>query len=91
MVTIRLSRGGTTKRPFYHIVATDSRNRRDGRYLERLGFFNPIASGKDAALKVDLGRVDFWVGQGAQVSARVANLLETHRASAGAPASPAAA
>lgn len=80
MVTIRLSRGGTTKRPFYHIVATDSRNRRDGRYLERLGFFNPIASGKDAALQIDLGRVAHWVGHGAQLSARVSSLLETHRA-----------
>jgi len=81
MVTIRLSRGGTTKRPFYHIVATDHRNRRDGRYLERLGFFNPIASGKDAAFKVDLGRVEYWVGKGAQMSDRVADLLQAHRAS----------
>ena len=78
MVTIRLSRSGTTKRPFYHIVATDSRNRRDGRYLERLGFFNPIAAGKEAAFKVDAGRVEYWVNNGAQLSARVASLLETH-------------
>jgi small subunit ribosomal protein S16 len=75
MVTIRLSRGGTTKRPFYHIVATDHRCRRDGRYLERIGFFNPIASGKDARLQIDRARVDFWIGRGAQVSARVAALL----------------
>lgn len=75
MVIIRLSRAGTTKRPFYHIVATDRRNRRDGRYLERLGFFNPIASGKDAQLKLDRTRVDYWVGHGAQLSARVAELL----------------
>ncbi len=81
MVTIRLSRGGTTKRPFYHIVATDSRNRRDGRYLERVGFFNPIASGKDAGLQVDVGRVEYWVSQGAQLSARAAALLETYRKS----------
>jgi small subunit ribosomal protein S16 len=80
MVTIRLSRGGTTKRPFYHIVATDHRNRRDGRYLERLGFFNPIAAGQDAAFKIDQGRVDYWVGQGAQLSARVAGLLHAHKA-----------
>ena len=86
MVTIRLSRGGTTKRPFYHIVATDHRNRRDGRYLERLGFFNPIASGHDAALQVDLGRVDYWVSKGAQLSARVAGLLDTHRAAQAAAA-----
>lgn len=82
MVTIRLSRGGTNKRPFYHIVATDHRNRRDGRYLERLGFFNPIASGHDATLQVDLGRVDFWVGKGAQLSDRVAALLASHRLAA---------
>jgi small subunit ribosomal protein S16 len=80
MVTIRLSRGGTTKRPFYHIVATDHRNRRDGRYLERLGFFNPIAAGKDAVLQVDRGRVDYWVGQGAQLSARVKDLLSAQAA-----------
>lgn len=93
MVTIRLSRGGTNKRPFYHIVATDHRNRRDGRYLERLGFFNPIAAGHDATLQVDLGRVDYWVGKGAQMSVRVADLLASHRASAksAAPAESAAA
>ena len=86
MVTIRLSRGGTTKRPFYHIVATDHRNRRDGRYLERLGFFNPIASGQDVSLKIDLARVDYWLSQGAQLSARVAALVESHRvAQAGQP------
>lgn len=80
MVIIRLSRGGTTKRPFYHIVATDHRNRRDGRYLERLGFYNPIACGKDAPLRIDLGRVDHWVSQGARLSERVAALLDEHRA-----------
>ncbi len=80
MVTIRLSRGGTTKRPFYHIVATDRRNRRDGRYLERLGFFNPIASGRDASLQIDVGRVDYWVSKGAQLSSRVAGLLVSHKA-----------
>jgi small subunit ribosomal protein S16 len=80
MVTIRLSRGGTIKRPFYHIVATDHRSRRDGRYLERLGFFNPIASGHEARLRIDLGRVDYWVSQGAQVSARVTELLGSERA-----------
>jgi small subunit ribosomal protein S16 len=86
MVTIRLSRGGTTKRPFYHIVATDHRNRRDGRYLERLGFFNPIASGKDAVFQVDLARVDFWVSKGAQLSSRVSNLVAAHRTVQGAAA-----
>jgi small subunit ribosomal protein S16 len=86
MVTIRLSRGGTTKRPFYHIVATDHRNRRDGRYLERLGFFNPIAAGKDTNLKLDLPRIEYWLGQGAKLSPRVAALLEAHKAAPGAAA-----
>ncbi len=80
MVTIRLSRGGTIKRPFYHIVATDHRNRRDGRYLERLGFFNPIASGGETVLKVDVERVTHWLNHGAKMSARVSDLLDTHRA-----------
>lgn len=82
MVTIRLSRGGATKRPFYHIVATDRRNRRDGRYLERLGFYNPIASGQETPLKIDLERVDYWVGHGAQVSERVADLVKSYRRAA---------
>lgn len=75
MVIIRLSRGGSTKRPFYHIVATDHRSPRDGRYLERLGFFNPIAASGEVRLRVDRERVQDWVSQGAQMSARVASLL----------------
>jgi small subunit ribosomal protein S16 len=86
MVTIRLARGGATKRPFYHIVVTDSRNRRDGRYIERLGFFNPIAAGGEERLRVDIGRADFWLSQGAQPSARVAQLLKQSRSSATAAA-----
>ncbi len=76
MVTIRLSRGGAKKRPFYHIVVTDSRNRRDGRYLERLGFFNPSATGQEARLELARDRLDYWVGQGAQTSDRVASLAK---------------
>jgi small subunit ribosomal protein S16 len=79
MVTIRLSRGGAKKRPFYHIVVTDQRNRRDGRYIERLGFFNPVATGQEEKLRLDLGRVDYWVDQGAQPSERVASLVKTYR------------
>jgi small subunit ribosomal protein S16 len=79
MVKIRLARGGAKKRPFYHIVATDSRNRRDGRYLERLGFFNPLAKGQEEKIRVDLERVDYWVGHGAQPSDRVAALLKSYR------------
>jgi small subunit ribosomal protein S16 len=91
MVTIRLSRGGTTKRPFYHVVATDHRNRRDGRYLERLGFFNPIAAGKETDLKLDLPRIEYWLSQGARLSPRVAALLEAHKlARVAAPAGQAA-
>ena len=79
MVTIRLSRGGAKKRPFYHFVVTDSRNRRDGRYIERLGFFNPIATGQETKLKIDLERVDYWLGQGAQPSGGAAALIKQHR------------
>lgn len=82
MVKIRLSRGGAKKRPFYHIVVTDVRSRRDGRYIERLGFFNPIASGGEERLKVDLDRTDYWLSQGAQLSDRVAYLLKQQRAAA---------
>ncbi len=75
MVVIRLSRGGAKKRPFYHIVATDRRNRRDGRYLERLGYFNPIAKGQEVRLHVLQERVDYWLSHGAQISDRVTQLL----------------
>ncbi len=78
MVTIRLSRGGAKKRPFYQVVVTDSRNRRDGRYIERVGFFNPIASGQDVRLQLDMARVQYWLGCGAQPSERVASLIREH-------------
>jgi len=83
MVSIRLSRGGAKKRPFYHIVVTDQRNRRDGRYIERLGFFNPIAHGGEEKLRVDVSRVDYWLGHGAQPSERVTSLLKSYRRSGG--------
>jgi len=87
MVKIRLARGGAKKQPFYHIVVTDSRNRRDGRYIERLGFFNPVARGQDERLRLDRERLDHWVGQGAQVSDRVSQLaVEAARTPAAAPA-----
>ena len=84
MVTIRLTRGGAKKRPFYHIVVTDSRNRRDGRYIERLGFFNPMAREHEESLRVDLERADYWIGSGAQPSERVRHLLKTRRKQASA-------
>lgn len=76
MVTIRLARGGSKKRPFYHLTVTDSRKARDGRYIERVGFFNPVARGQEERLRVDDERVSYWVGQGAQLSDRVAKLLK---------------
>jgi small subunit ribosomal protein S16 len=84
MVIIRLARGGTTKRPFYHVVVTDRRSPRNGRYIERLGFFNPIAAGGETRLRVDLARVDHWLSQGAQASERVSDLLKEYRAGAAA-------
>jgi small subunit ribosomal protein S16 len=76
MVTIRLARGGAKKRPFYHVVVADSRSRRDGRYIERIGFFNPIARGQEERLRLDQARIEHWVGHGAQASERVAGLIK---------------
>ena len=76
MVSIRLSRGGSKKRPFYHLNVADSRRARDGRFIERVGFFNPVARGQEERLRVDLDRVNHWVGQGAQLSDRVAQLVK---------------
>jgi small subunit ribosomal protein S16 len=82
MVKIRLSRGGAKKKPFYHIVVADSRKSRDGRNIERLGFFNPVARGQEERLRLDLGRVDYWTGVGAQVSDRVKTLVTEARSAA---------
>lgn len=79
MVTIRLTRRGAKKTPFYHIVVTDSRMRQGGATLEQVGFFNPIPTGKQRRLELKLDRVDYWVGQGAKPSERVAELVKTHR------------
>jgi small subunit ribosomal protein S16 len=76
MVTIRLARGGAKKRPFYHLTVTDSRSPRSGKYLERVGFFNPVARGGEERLRVDFERLNHWVGQGAQLSERVATLIK---------------
>ncbi|OWO83528.1 30S ribosomal protein S16 [Photorhabdus luminescens] len=76
MVTIRLARGGAKKRPFYQVVVTDSRSPRDGRFIERVGFFNPIATGKAETLRLDLDRIEHWMGLGATVSDRVATLIK---------------
>lgn len=76
MVTIRLARGGSKKRPFYHVTVADSRNARNGRFIERVGFFNPVARGQEERLRLDNDRISHWVGQGAQISDRVAQLIK---------------
>jgi small subunit ribosomal protein S16 len=76
MVTIRLARGGAKKRPFYQVVVTDSRNARDGRFLEKVGFFNPTAQGQAEKLRLDTDRIEHWLGLGAQLSDRVAKLVK---------------
>lgn len=82
MVVIRLARGGAKKRPFFNIVVADSRNRRDGRYIERLGFYNPMAAGGEQPLRVSMDRVTYWAGNGAQLSPTVARLVEQAKAAA---------
>ena len=76
MVKIRLTRGGAKKRPFYHIIVTDSRSARDGRNIERVGYYNPVAAGNEKRVELDLGRVEHWIGQGAQMSDKVADLYK---------------
>lgn len=80
MVTIRLSRGGAKKRPYYYIVVTDSRSKRDGQKLERIGFFNPMAASNEPKFQIDKARVDYWVSKGAKASERVADLIARHAA-----------
>ncbi len=82
MVTIRLARGGAKKRPFYQVVVTDSRNARDGRFLEKVGFFNPTAQGNAEKLRLDTDRIDHWLGLGAQLSDRVAKLVKDNAVAA---------
>lgn len=77
MVTIRLTRGGAKKKPFYQVVVADSRFPRDGRVIERIGFFNPMAQGGQERLRLDQTRVEYWVSKGAQPSDRVAKLIKT--------------
>jgi small subunit ribosomal protein S16 len=86
MVKIRLTRGGAKKRPFYHIIVTDSRSARDGRNIERLGFYNPIAAGSEKRVELNMDRLNHWVGQGAQMTDKVADLAKQ----AGKAAAPAA-
>ncbi len=76
MVKIRLARGGAKKRPFYQIVVADQRSPRDGRFIEKLGYFNPVARGQETRLLIDTGRIEYWQDQGAQVTERVRALLK---------------
>ncbi len=87
MVVIRLARSGAKKRPFFNMVVTDSRNRRDGRFVERIGYYNPVASASEQGLRVDTQRLAYWQSNGAQMSPTVARLVKQHAA---APASQAA-
>lgn len=82
MVVIRLARGGAKKRPFYNMVVTDSRNRRDGRFVERVGFYNPVASGNAEGLVVKMDRLTYWTDNGAQLSPTVARLVKQFAAKA---------
>lgn len=83
MVIIRLSRGGSKKRPFYHLTVADSRVSRNGRFIERVGFYNPIARGAEEGARIDLDRVDYWVKQGAQLSDRVKQVVKAYRKAQG--------
>ena len=86
MVTIRLTRRGAKNQPFYHVVVTDSRKRQGGSSLEQVGFFNPVARGKESRLRLELARIDHWVGLGAQLSDRVRALVAGYRKQALTPA-----
>jgi small subunit ribosomal protein S16 len=86
MVVIRLSRGGAKKRPFYNIIATDRQNRRDGRFIERVGYYNPIASKNETSVAIEMARIEHWVSHGAQVSPAVQRLIKLQASSAPAAA-----
>ncbi|EGQ77649.1 MULTISPECIES: 30S ribosomal protein S16 [Neisseria] len=82
MVVIRLARGGSKHRPFFHIVVADSHNRRDGRFIERVGFYNPVANEKQERVRLQADRLNHWIAQGAQVSDAVAKLIKEQKAAA---------
>ena len=91
MVVIRLARGGAKKRPFFNIVVADSHNRRDGRFIERVGFYNPIAGAGEEGLRISRDRISFWQERGAKLSDTVAGLVKKSAAPAKPAAAPAAA
>jgi small subunit ribosomal protein S16 len=90
MVVIRLARGGAKKRPFYNVVVTDSRSRRDGRFIERVGFYNPVAATNEEGLRIAHDRVDYWRQHGAKLSDTVTMLVARAALAAKAPAAAAA-
>ena len=90
MVVIRLSRGGAKNRPFYNVVVADSRCRRDGRFIERVGFYNPVASEGSEALRLDQDRISYWTNNGAQMSDTVARLVKKSKPAAAAAVAAAA-
>ncbi len=90
MVKIRLTRGGAKKRPFYHIIVTDSRSSRDGRNIERLGYYNPIAAGNEKRIELNVDRANYWIGTGAQMTDKVADLYKQAAKQAAEAAAPAA-
>ncbi len=81
MVVIRLARSGSKKKPFYHVVVSDKRSSRDGRFIERVGFFNPVAKGKESKMRLTRDRIQYWIDNGAQASQRVATLIKSWDAS----------
>ncbi len=90
MVTIRLARHGSKKNPFYHITVADRSAGRDGRFIERLGFYNPVAKGQSETLRLDLDRTDYWISVGAQPSEMVRKLVRQARRNAGTESAPVA-
>ena len=82
MVTIRLARGGSKKRPFYNIIVADSRSRRDGRFIERVGFYNPVAYERQERVRIAADRLNHWISQGAQLSEAVAKLVKEQQVAA---------
>ena len=85
MVTIRLARHGARKNPFFHVTVADRAAKRDGRFIERIGFYNPIARGQEERMRVDLDRVDYWLSQGAQPTERARQLIDSAKRAAAAP------
>ena len=79
MVTIRMARGGAKNKPFYNLVVTDSRKRRDSGYIERIGYFNPNAKGQEIGFHIEMERFEYWTGVGAKPSDRVTQLVKQHQ------------